>query len=166
MLESDEAFYIFSPHQQHNLQFMLMYSTRLLSASNARPLFIVFQILQVLKRLHDSGLTHGQLKPANVLLDPTLWVTITGVRSTIPNATRAAIAPIPRPLLDPAASIDVTSTESFGALLKAWVNGWIGNFDYLMGINRLAGRSMSDPAHHPVRANHWSYIHAVANPNL
>lgn len=81
VLESDRAFYLFAPHVEFTLEHALMYSTRFLSSAYSKPLFIIYQIVQALHALNIRGLTHGDLKPANVLLDHTLWVTLGGIGS-------------------------------------------------------------------------------------
>jgi hypothetical protein len=35
-------------------------------------------------------------------------------------------------------------------LMQRWIEGDVSNMDYLMMINRAAGRRMGDPSHHPI----------------
>ena len=76
------------------------------------------------------------------MLDETLWVTLTGVRST----QHSAVPSVPRPL----APAGGEAADGFARTVLAWVNGWMSTFDYVMELNRLAGRTVGDPAHHPI----------------
>lgn len=129
-----------------------MYSTKFLSASHGKPLFVVYQIVQALQRLHLAGLTHGRLKPTNIMVDETLWVTLTGIRGTggvaPTNGGSGASASLSIPsLMGPA---DGDPPPGFSSTVLAWVNGFLSNFDYIMELNRLTGRTVTDPAHHPI----------------
>jgi serine/threonine protein kinase len=141
------------------MQHALMYSTKFLSASHGKPLFVVYQIVQALQKLHLSGVSHGRIKPANVMVDETLWVTLTGIRATGPVANLTD-AGSPKPSGSAASSTPTAIPPSLGpadgeltgfsATVLAWVNGWMSNFEYIMELNRLTGRTLADPAHHPI----------------
>eukprot|EP00041_Stephanoeca_diplocostata_P036608 m.1342664 g.1342664 ORF g.1342664 m.1342664 type:complete len:1750 (+) comp24899_c0_seq7:136-5385(+) len=151
VLESERALFLFGPHVEYTLEHALMYSTRFLSSAYSKPLFIVYQVVQALHAMHRQGLAHGDLKPAHVLLDHTLWVTLGGIGSPAPAGRRACRPSVERPLAISAAERDMHALgETYATALTAWVNGAMSNFDYLMLLNGLVGRSLHDPSHHPV----------------
>ena len=86
------------------------------------------------------------------LADNFFWVTLGGLFSpcapTREIKSKDLSIPIPR-RLPPAATTDLT-VYSLSQLLDRWKQGWVGNYEYLLALNRLAGRRINDPNHHPV----------------
>ncbi|XP_013406370.1 WD repeat-containing protein 81 isoform X2 [Lingula anatina] len=72
--ESDSAFYLLQPYMTYSLQDCVTLSPAILGNSYAKPLFIVYQILHALRHLHNKGLSLGNRKLRDILIDSKLWV--------------------------------------------------------------------------------------------
>lgn len=58
VLESDRAFYFMAPYRGTTLQDLLKFSSGVLN-SNVKKLFILYQILKTIQKLHQKGVIHG-----------------------------------------------------------------------------------------------------------
>lgn len=140
----------------------------------------MFQVLSGLAKLHSEGGCHGRLTPDQVLLTEALWVWISGAQGlplappTDPgpplSSPVAACGSGPGSEAGQGVSLGeggdfsqgvgtsqrvgpsqrVQGARSLGELLEAWRCGRVSNYDYLMGLNRLAGRRWEDIGFHPV----------------
>lgn len=70
-----------------------------------------------------------------------------------------SVAPLPSPVLmteklnqleDIQSQRTTFNEKELSRLVDAWVTGKISNYDYLMALNRSAGRRFGDPNYHPV----------------
>ncbi|PKY21292.1 hypothetical protein RhiirB3_409317 [Rhizophagus irregularis] len=144
VLESDRAFYFMAPYRGTTLQDLLKFSSGILN-SNVKKLFILYQILKTIQKLHQKGVIHGGLRPSNIFVDENLWVTIAGFECSVPVCDDATsqctqeivLGNIPKEIQD-------------DTLTMKWVRGDISNFDYIMSLNYLAGRRIGDPNFHPI----------------
>ncbi|BBN00900.1 WD repeat-containing protein 81 [Marchantia polymorpha subsp. ruderalis] len=124
---------------------------------------IIFQILSGLDYCHKQGLTHGDIRPSNLLLTENLWCMITGffsgflqepknlldVRGPPVNVSESAANEGPGYNLGPQRSIGGFSSDWRG-VIKRWWAGEVSNYDYLLLLNKLAGRRWGDPCFHTV----------------
>ncbi len=142
-VETPSAFFLFYPFEEYTLQDMIVFSPGRLFQRHTVPMFIIYQLLQTLRFCHEHGLVHGRLSPSAVDVDQTFWVRLHGF-----------VLAVPRALPPPAPELEARYCEPLGLsmhhLTLGWCQGWISNFDYLMGLNYLAGRRLEDPNHHPV----------------
>ena len=133
VIETDVAFVLLSKYFPRSLAACLRQSG-LSGESDESRLLIVYQLLQCVSFLHNRHIVHGRLSTSNLMLTGNHWLYVTSLHCP---------ATLPRPLSP------TSTTES--ALLR-WVRGDLSNYDYLMELNRLAGREMSssDVALHPI----------------
>ncbi|XP_064623672.1 WD repeat-containing protein 81-like [Lineus longissimus] len=165
LFESETAFYVLQPYVTYTLHDLLTFSPAILEKSYAKPSFILYQVLQLIKLCLESGRSIRKLQLHDLLIDDKLWVSLAlpSVRSilqqcpVIENATESSQNNSIR--LSPAneTTANVTSltpefplTENIPDLVQDWVHGSLSNYQYLMTLNRLAGRRIADPNHHPV----------------
>ncbi len=103
-------------------------------------LFLVYQLLQLLKHCHERGVTHGALSPhvIRVLTSPapscwktpaSLWLQLGGFSAPVP------------PLLPEMAWADA---------VRLWQTRALSNYHYLLWVNEAAGRRWGDPDLHPL----------------
>ena len=74
--ESQHAFYLVFPYLRFTLFDAIMHSPAMLEDSVAKPLFVMFQLLQLLDHCHNHGLTLGELGLKNIFIDSRLWVQV------------------------------------------------------------------------------------------
>ncbi|XP_069471473.1 WD repeat-containing protein 81 isoform X2 [Ambystoma mexicanum] len=155
LLESSHMLYVVQPFVQYSLYDIVTFSPAKLANSHAKVLFILFHILQAMKAFHAAGLACGALSMRNVVVDEKLC---SQLRINLNEFERAP--PNKDKLKEEEAKEygSVTGTggscstcqEELCRLVVGWVHGQVTNFDYLMELNRLAGRREGDPNYHPV----------------
>ena len=133
MLETDTAFVLLSKYFPRSLAACLRQSG-LSGESDECRLMIVYQLLQCVSFIHSRHIVHGRLSTSSLMLTGNHWLYVTSLHCP---------ATLPRPL---------SSTSTTESALLRWVRGDLSNYDYLMELNRLAGREMSssDVALHPI----------------
>lgn len=160
------------PFLAHTVQDCVMFSPAVLDSSNAKPLFIIYQLLQTLLTMHDRSLTIGDITLDDIYLSDNLWVQI------IPRLT--SNLHIQQALLNDKNQsvqnhdcrlnghindysqrcvncgkksydkITLTNKENLSKLCELWAEGQISNFTYLTALNNLAGRKQGEPNYHHV----------------
>lgn len=149
IVEGSKAYYLISSWKPYSLLSVLRFSADALQRQETK-LFLVFQLLHCVQFLHSRGITHGSISPAKLFISNNLWLTISGISPYSANLDLGLQASlkasqkgsIPRPI-----SMHTSSSETC-----RWIRGEISNFDYLMYLNRLAGRISGGayPSYHPV----------------
>lgn len=152
LLESGEVLYVILPYTQYSLHDIVTYSPAKLANSNAKVLFILYQVLIAMRECHASGLSCGELSLQDVSVDEQLC---SRLRISLAHYEEldATVSKIHR-------SINLKSQvkeqhcldcqDHLKSLTLNWIHGQVSNFDYLMELNRLAGRREGDPNYHPV----------------
>lgn len=75
-MESKNAFYLVFPYQRFTLFDATVHSPAMFGDSVAKPLFVLYQLLQLLNHCHSKGITLGELGLKNVFVDTRLWVKV------------------------------------------------------------------------------------------
>lgn len=75
-LEGRHAYYLLHPYLRFTLFDVVMHSPAMLEDSVAKPLFVLFQLLNLLNHCHGNGVTVGDLGLKNVFMDARLWVQV------------------------------------------------------------------------------------------
>ncbi|KAF9114439.1 hypothetical protein BGX27_010826 [Mortierella sp. AM989] len=182
IIESDEAHYCLSPHRSGGstglttLQDLLRFNPGNLDTSLKKG-FLVYQLLRAVSGLHRSGIIHGSLKPSNIYIDENLWITLTGIKCSVP--IQDASHPLDKPKNSLVKSIAYSipngwfvfdgtersyacdgvckltksnlmiEIQEVSTVMK-WAKGEISNYTYLMILNHAAGRRQGDPNVHPI----------------
>ncbi|XP_078593902.1 WD repeat-containing protein 81-like [Branchiostoma floridae x Branchiostoma japonicum] len=147
MFESPTAFYLIQPYLEHTVADCVVFSPAMFANSYAKQLFVLYQILHAVLSCHDLGVLCGELSLQDLALDGKLWV-----RLPAPDCRRR-VAKAGNVVKNNQVTTtkDLTWEESeLRSLTHKWVHRRMSNFDYLMVLNRFAGRRMCDPNHHPV----------------
>ncbi|GFY55898.1 WD repeat-containing protein 81 [Trichonephila inaurata madagascariensis] len=162
------------------LQDCVMFSPHVLSGSTIHSLFIVYQLMQVLRSVHNSGLFLGPVTLSSINIEENLWIKILPLTwkslcqevsqfstdkhsssshrySTSEASNHGQISSrSPDVLLDSSGSDRITQHEeiendlSLSALVHGWVDGCISNYDYLISLNKLARRQKGNSRCHYV----------------
>ena len=75
-IESKNAFYLVFPYQRFTLFDATVHSPAMFGDSVAKPLFVLYQLLQLLDHCHSKGITLGELGLKSVFVDTRLWVKV------------------------------------------------------------------------------------------
>lgn len=60
----------------HSLQDCINYSPALLKSNHARPLFVLYQLLNAMQHTHDQGLVLGDITLSDIIVSPELWIRV------------------------------------------------------------------------------------------
>ncbi|KAM4795186.1 WD repeat-containing protein 81 [Rhinophrynus dorsalis] len=156
LLESADMLYIILPYIRYSLYDVVTFSPAKLANSHAKVLFILYNVLQALKACHQGGLSCGELSLYSVAVDEKLCSQLRPNFSDYERHCDNLLNKDP----DTANTTDTGQMRAVGLctscnrklkdLVIDWIHGRVSNFDYLMYLNKLAGRREGDPNYHPV----------------
>ncbi|KAJ9590476.1 hypothetical protein L9F63_016507 [Diploptera punctata] len=165
-LEMNSYFLILhQPYIPHTLQDCVTFSPAMLGTSYAKPLFIIYQLLQAMRTMHDRGLVLGDVTLNDILIKENLWVQILpqlednihDKPKTEKRKNSMIFKEITQSKHEEEDNDDIDDEENLmwsrvdlEELCKMWVYGQISNFDYLTALNHMAGRRYGDPTCHHV----------------
>ncbi|XP_023673836.2 WD repeat-containing protein 81 [Paramormyrops kingsleyae] len=165
LLESAEVLYVVLPYTQYSLHDIVTYSPAKLANSHAKVLFVLYQLLMAMRACQASGLACGKLSLHDIAVDEQLCsrLKISLAHYEDWSECRRPVSCVTR---GPATGQQRDSTERvndanhgqackgcldrLSSLVMNWVHGQVSNFQYLMELNKLAGRREGDPNYHPV----------------
>ena len=154
LLENDEAFFVIEPYFRHSLHDLITYSPTILQKNHAQALFIIYQIVQIIHDHQESGLPLGDIRMHHFYVDDNLWMVYQCYH--IDNCYKTIFRPamLKKNITCKSEGTNNILTEShredLKVLVKRWVQGELSNFDYLMILNKRAGRRHNDPDNHPI----------------
>lgn len=147
---------------EHTLNDCVTYSPAVLDKSYNKPLFIIYQLLQLVKTLHDRGLLLGSVSLDDIFITDNLWIQIIpqidlNILQCAPenfsteslSENMAQRKPMNFEPVNMPASIN-DSTYSLKNYCEMWCNGQLTNFDYLTILNNMSGRILGDPSFHHI----------------
>nr|CAD7424106.1 unnamed protein product [Timema monikensis] len=195
---------IYQPYIAHSLEDCVTFSPALLGSSYMKPLFVIYQLIQAMRTMHDRGMVLGDITLGDILITDNLWIQIIPhLEDNVHDEPRTESQNISATLTDPETPThlsgdaqevtylsssegcsprgklhqgvynrdrtqgrrpgdhesrdrksgrcdsDVVSCE-LKLLCELWLRGQLSNFDYLMALNRWAGRRYGDPTCHYV----------------
>lgn len=124
--------------------------------------FLVYQILSALAYLHGLGFAHGNIRPSTIMITKPWWswISITdkpGLGSMSDDCcvnadTGSGIGCCIKDCVSQGLYNDLKlqCLGDWPSEFKRWWKGELSNFDYLLILNRLAGRRWGDHTFHPV----------------
>lgn len=171
--------FVFHPYIPHSLQDMMTFSPQKVLVSNAKQMFVIYQILQFLRDFEAVKLPVGDLTLSDVRVDECLYVNIipslteihsslqvNGFHSKVPKID-PRVEKVIRFVVKKVKGWDISEPSSPNAqnndnsvkitpqlvelVIRHWCEGLVSNYDYLMFINFLSGRfCIGNPNFHPV----------------
>ncbi|KAJ7308862.1 hypothetical protein JRQ81_008136 [Phrynocephalus forsythii] len=169
LLESPAMLYVVFPYTQYCLHDIVTFSPAKLTNSHAKLLFILFQVLQAMRACHQAGVACGAFSLHEVGVDEKLCAQLrVRLQDYEQEAREESAAKGPEATGNASPDPEMAAEEEgvagggarrreslppsgeLGELVLDWVNGRLSNFDYLLHLNRLAGRRVGDPNYHPV----------------
>ncbi|XP_031384757.1 protein GFS12 isoform X2 [Punica granatum] len=161
MLKSFDYINLVLPKTPYTLENILHFSPDvLLSEWDVR--FLVYQLLSALAYLHDLGLAHGSISPSAIMITKSCWSWISvseklgsvsvNVECTPTQSTRSRIGCCMDDCVYQGlyADLKVSGSVDWHSEFKRWWSGELSNFEYLLVLNKLAGRRWGDHTFHPV----------------
>ncbi|XP_035218581.1 WD repeat-containing protein 81-like, partial [Stegodyphus dumicola] len=176
-VESPQSIFLICEKNVSTLKDCLMFSPFVLSGSTIRPLFVVYQLLQALCSVHNSGLFMGPITLSSISIKENLWIQVMPLTCLHLDSDKTTseqyFVASDRHLTDGECSDNkddsvISSSLTFkpadqnregdcsyheltlASLVQDWVNGIISNYDYLIALNKLAGREKDNPHSHYV----------------
>jgi WD repeat-containing protein 81 len=153
LIDKDWA-YLFFDHAEHTLSSVTRFSPALLSGNNVKLLFLVFQLVKIFQVFAQRNIYTGDLNLKDFAVTETLEVQLRPVFSQLMSTALPAVTPAAAATTGtsdaPVSIAPAAAAPSFCDMVEAWVGGSLSNLDYLLYLNRLAGRSNGDPNFHPV----------------
>lgn len=166
----NSIFLIHIPYIEYTMNDCINFSPAILEKCFTKPLFVVYQLLQVLKGLHDRSLTVGNISLNDVYITEDLWIYI------MPDITsNLHIHNTDVDSLKEDSQYDCVKNghifnhqlkcencgictfdrvqigdEDLEKLCQLWIDGDISNFTYITTLNNLSGRRIGDPNCHHV----------------
>lgn len=155
-------------HYRHTLLDCLLFSPVLLEINYSRNLFIIYQLMQLMKSMYNRGVNFGEVKLEDIYLNDNLWIQVSpqitaNLNTVHPDDISEFNKQSPSEL---SGTLKKSKgwTESWGSkalsrdelvslekLCELWVKGCLSNLDYLVHLNMLSGRRSGDPlAHHVI----------------
>lgn len=87
VVETESYFFLVQPYYVYTLRDSVTFSPAILEGSHAKPLFIVYQLLQAMHALHNHGLRMGDIRVCDVVMDKNMWLRVTSPRLSILKPT-------------------------------------------------------------------------------
>ena len=151
----------------HNL---LRFSPALVENSYLKPLFISYQMLIAVNEIHKRGLIVGDISLDDVFIDDHLYVSIlsqptanllksvsepsddssiTFQEKRLPENLRSLLSNFKKQLSQ-SEDVETVCDNFLGNAVHLWVTCQLSNFDYILLLNYLSGRTFANPNHYPV----------------
>ncbi|XP_010276538.1 PREDICTED: protein GFS12 isoform X2 [Nelumbo nucifera] len=164
LLTTPDYINLFLPKSLYTLENVLHYSPHFLK-TEWHIKFLIYQILSALSYIHSLGVSHGDLCPSNVMLTSSCWSWL--CISDKPclkdnlisrNETNPPVMSSPRlgccikgcPCEGLYADLKLSPSIDWFSDFKRWWEGELSNYEYLLVLNRIAGRRWGDHTFHPV----------------
>lgn len=156
VLTSSDCLVSVLPKAPFTLENILYYSPRALKSDWHRN-FIVYQLLSVLAHLHGLGICHGDIRPSKIFLSDSLWSWLKiyskpdlGSGNANSSASRKSLCVEGCYYSGLYADLQISSRFDWQTIFDKWWKGEVSNFEYLLFLNKLAGRRWGDHTFHPV----------------
>jgi WD repeat-containing protein 81 len=159
VLEARGCCYMLQPKVPYTLENIMHYSPEAIF-SDWHIRFLIYQIISALAYLHDVGVYHGNLRPSNILMSDSLWPYLS-ISDTCPVKCNLGFgdpecSPNSCCFMEECSSKDIyagfklQSSLDWQSHFKKWWKGELSNYEYLLVLNKLAGRRWGDPTFHTV----------------
>ncbi|XP_078161188.1 protein serine/threonine kinase isoform X4 [Carex rostrata] len=152
-LEKANYHYLLQPRGSYTLESIFHFSPLALQ-SDWYVRFLVYQVLSAIAHLHELGVSHGNVRPSTIHLTDSLWAWLS-ITDTVLAKQNSGFPENPfqgKECLCKMSSLefDLVGLSEWKAGFEKWWKGQMSNFDYLLLLNKLAGRRWSDPTFHIV----------------
>ncbi|KAL9139902.1 hypothetical protein ABFS82_14G001000 [Erythranthe guttata] len=116
---------------------------------------LIYQLLSGLSYMHGLGIAHGNLRPSNIMLTETFWCWLQIGEKQLLNSKVNPSNNFHNPSTGGFCSeccsshalyadLNLSDSENWQSSFYSWWRGELSNFEYLLMLNRLAGRRWGD----------------------
>ncbi|KAK7343619.1 hypothetical protein VNO77_12511 [Canavalia gladiata] len=151
------------PKTSYDLESILQFNPNALKSDWNRR-FLMYQLLSALSYLHGLGVSHGSICPSSIMLTDSLWSwlrlwnePVLESNSTLQQSESINSKPARIGCRNAGchsnglyADLKLSSSIDWHSCFHQWWRGELSNFEYLLILNRLAGRRWGDHTFHPV----------------
>lgn len=114
--------------------------------------FLVYQLLSALSFMHSLGIDHGNICPSNIMLTDTSWCWLQIGEEQLLNSPPNPCDELPDGGLHSEccssqalyADLSLSNSDNWQSCFYSWWKGELSNFEYLLILNKLAGRRWGD----------------------
>jgi WD repeat-containing protein 81 len=152
-LEKHNYCYLLQPRGSYTLESIFHFSPSALQ-SDWYLRFLVYQIVSAIAHMHERGVYHGNVKPSTIHLTDSLWACLS---MTDTRLVKQSSGFPEKPFQEKgclctmsSSGFDFVGSSEWKSGFERWWKGQMSNFDYLLLLNKLAGRRWSDPTFHIV----------------
>lgn len=163
MLKSSDHINIILPKAPYTLENILHYSPDVFN-SEWRINFLVYQLFSALAYMHGLGVSHGHICPSNVMLTDLCWILLkptyrpglgfnsssTGDEYATTALTKVGCCVEDCTCRGIFADLKLSPSLDWHRDFNLWWRGEMSNFEYLLVLNKLAGRRWGDHTFHTV----------------
>ncbi|OIS96433.1 PREDICTED: protein GFS12 isoform X2 [Nicotiana attenuata] len=154
MLKNSGQLNLLLPKMPHTLENILHFSPGVLK-SDWHMRYLIFQLLSGLAYMHGLGVSHGNVCPSSISLVDSLWcwlpicnkflkssVSISKIECSPDSGVSCCFDGCS--LQGLYADLKLSQSTDWFSSFKCWWKGEMSNFEYLLVLNRLAGRRWGD----------------------
>ncbi|XP_020695748.2 protein GFS12 isoform X1 [Dendrobium catenatum] len=152
--------YLLQPKAPFTLEDILHYSPNSLK-SDWHIRFLIYQIFSALTYIHDLGIAHGNLCPSSILLSGSLWAWLSLADMSIMKHRISGNRQISSfseghhridrcPCQTIHSNLQLSVSMDWHSNFLKWWKGELSNYEYLLFLNKLAGRRWGDHTFHTV----------------
>lgn len=149
VIETNTQFVVvYSTYIENNLLDCVTYSPAIMARSNNKPLFLIYQLLQLIRTLRDRGLLMGNIGLGDIFLTENLWLNV--MPRLTENILNMESRDVDRSRNCQYALNDLQCSYSLKDYCEMWCHGQLSNFDYLTILNNLSGRRLGCAGYHHI----------------
>lgn len=144
---SQHFFLVHSDYIETTLLDCITYSPAILTGSHNKPMFLIYQLLRLVRSLHDRGLHLGNVHLNDIFLSENLWLKVK------PTLEANLLQPDAGTRCEPVMPLTYNTPReqhSIKDYCEMWCHGQLSNFDYLTILNNLSGRRSGIPGSHHI----------------
>lgn len=155
---------IYGNFLENTLNDCVTYSPAIMDKSYNKILFVVYQLLQLVKTLHERGLLLGNISLDDIFITDNLWLQIMPqINLNILQYAAEDVTEASNENMVQRKPVNLSLMDELSYSLKdyceMWCNGQISNFDYLTILNSMSGRRLGDPSFHHIMP--WVIFHSI-----
>lgn len=163
LLKTSDYINLVLPKTPYTLENIFHYSPKALK-SEWQIKFLIYQLLSAVAHMHGLGIAHGDICPSNVMLTDSCWSWLRIIDKSMlsselsKRSKESSLSPSSRVgcCVEGCSSgglyadLKLCQSIDWHSAFNRWWRGELSNFEYLLVLNRLAGRRWGDHTFHTV----------------